>query len=64
MSASLGGAFLVLSVWTLSLLGVGKPGEGANIGAGIILLVGYLLTLGGAMSLTHTWLAGRSRREK
>ncbi len=58
------GAFLILSVWTLSLFEVGKFGDDANIGAGVILLVGYVVTLGGFVALTRIWLAGRSRRKK
>lgn len=57
------GAFLVLLVWTLSALEVGKFGQETDIGGGVILLLGYLLTLGGIVSLIKTRLTRhRSRR--
>jgi hypothetical protein len=64
MTATLVGAFLVISVWTLSVFEVGKSGDGANIGAGVILVAGYVITFVGLISLVRIWLASRSRREK
>ena len=64
IAALLVGASLVMSVWALSLLEVGKFGDDANIGAGALLLAGCTMTLGGAVSLTRTWLTSRSRRRR
>jgi len=62
IAALLVGASLAISVWALSLLGVGKFGDDANIGTGALLLAGCTATLVGAVSLTRTWLTSRSRR--
>lgn len=64
LAVTLVGTSLVASVWTLSLLEVGKFGDDTNIGAGAILLVGYMATLGGALSLTRIWLTSRSHRRR
>jgi len=64
IAALLVGTSLVMSVWALSLLEVGKFGDDANIGAGALLLAGLTVTLGGAVSLTRTWLTSRSRRRR
>lgn len=64
LAVTLVGTSLAVSVWTLSLLGVGTFGDDANIGAGAILLVGYVVTLVGAVSLTRIWLTSRSHRRR
>jgi hypothetical protein len=59
------GLSLVASIWTLSLMEVGDfGGEGANIGAGFLLLIGYILTLGGLVALVSIWISERSERKK
>lgn len=55
------GAFLVLSYWVLSLVGVGGIGDEGDIGGGIILLAGYALILGGIVSLITVSLTDRRK---
>lgn len=61
VTITLAGAFLVLSYWVLSLVGVGNIGDEADIGGGIILLAGYALVLGGIISLITVSLTGRHK---
>lgn len=58
------GVLFVIAYWALSLTGVGGIGEEADIGGGLILLVGYALILVGITSLVTIALVGKSRKRK
>ena len=58
------GVLFVLAYWALSLTGVGGIGEEADIGGGLILLIGYGLILVGIASLVTIALVCKSRNRK